>query len=187
MVASESSLECLRARSRSALCERVEDVLDESERECLLSSSSFALRGIPSHLEFTLGTCSGIFTDDTPDIPGWFFRPGLWAICLRVCCCICRNASVDGSLVNIVPRNEGFFLLFAGCDVLDMVEYRLVDGLGAAREDDMDKPGDRGPLSRSEGEVIMVEVVKVVLVVNDVPIVLVDRRGSESKEIPTER
>ena len=62
-----------------------------------------------------------------------------------------------------------------------------MDGLGAAREDDMDKPGDRGPLSRSEGEVIMVEVVKVVLVVNDVPIVLVDRRGSESKEIPTER
>lgn len=45
----------------------------------------------------------------------------------------------------------------------------------------MDKPGDRGPLSRSDGTVIMMEVVEVVLVVKNVPFVLVDRRGSEGK------
>jgi hypothetical protein len=69
------------------LRERVEDDLLELPREfieeSLLASSSFPLCGIPSHFELTLGTCSGILKDDTPDIPGGFTRPGCSAICFR--------------------------------------------------------------------------------------------------------
>ena len=96
---------------------------------------------------------------------------------------------MDGSLVKNVPRKEDFFFSFGSCVVLGVVEHRAEGEVGAAREDDMDKPGDRGPLSRLDSEVIMVEVVKVVevVVVKDVPVVLVDRRELGGKEFPNER
>ncbi len=60
-------------------------------------------------------------------------------------------------------RKEGFFLLLAGCAVLDMANDRAEGLLGAeATEGDRVKPGrpgDRGPLSISKGEVMDVEVV----------------------------
>jgi len=80
--------------------------------------------------------------------------------------------------VKRVPRNEGFFLFFAGDAVVDMVEERGEGNLGAGvREDESvrpGKPGDPGPLSTSEGEVVIVETVAAVLVVTAVPMVLVD-------------
>lgn len=79
-----------------------------------------------------------------------------------------------------VPRKEGFFLSLAGFAVLDMAKDRAEGDLGAeVTEDDgvkTGRPGGRGPLSTSEGEVMTVEVVPAVSVVRVVPIALVDCR-----------
>ncbi len=79
-----------------------------------------------------------------------------------------------------LPRKEDFFLLLAGCAVLDMVKDRAEGLLGAGvTEGDRVKPGrpgDRGPLLISEGEVTTVEVVLAVSVVRVGPVVLVDCR-----------
>jgi hypothetical protein len=129
-----------------------------------------------------LGTCSGIFTDETPDIPGGFTRPGFWAICFRDWFCICKKASVDGSFAKSVPRNEAIFLFLVGCELLDMAKERAVGDLGDDERCDTGKPGDRGLLSTSEGEVMMVEVVTAVFVVRAVPMVLVDCRDPAAEQ-----
>jgi hypothetical protein len=71
-------------------------------------------------------------------------------------------------LVNSVPRNEDFFLDFAGCVLTDMPEERRVGDLDAEEREDeevkIDRPGDGRPLSISEGGVIRVEVVAFVFV-----------------------
>jgi hypothetical protein len=80
VVESDSFLLWLLRTPDLALREQVEGVLVEylrkSDRRLALSLSSVTLHGIPSHFEFTFGTCSGILTEDTLDIPGGFFRPG---------------------------------------------------------------------------------------------------------------
>lgn len=153
---------------------------------------------MPFHLELTLGTCSGILTDDTLVIFGGVFRPGFSAICFRASFCICRKASADGSFVKRDPRKDDFFLLFVfdavdgadGADEADEVAEvrtgrvdvelergRLEEEEEGGEEEEEDekkkgrgKEGDRRPWSRS------VEVVTVLLVVTAVPIVLVDSR-----------
>ena len=79
-----------------------------------------------------------------------------------------------------VPRKEDLFLSLAGFAVLDMAKDGAEGDLGAEVAEDngvkTGRPGDRGPLSASEGEVMAVEVVLAVSVVRVVPIVLVDCR-----------
>jgi len=82
--------------------------------------------------------------------------------------------------VHNVPRNEDFFLDFADCALADMPKERRVGDLDAEEREDeevkTDRPGDGRPLSTSEGEVMTVEVLKIVLVVGVVPSVLVECR-----------
>lgn len=193
VVEPETGRLCLLRPLGSALRDRVEDasveVLRESGRDFRFPLSS-DLRGMPSHFEFTLGMCSGILTEDTPDMPGGIFRPGLRASCFRDSFCICRKASVDGSFVNSVPRKEGFFFSFTCCATDDVVEEPPVAGLGAGligeEEYCTDKPGDRGPLSTSDREVIMAEVVRAVFIVRAVSVMLVVLRAP-GRDTPWDR
>lgn len=79
-----------------------------------------------------------------------------------------------------VPRKKDFLLLLVGCAVLDMAKDRAEGDLGAEVMDcdrfKPGRPGDRGPLSKSEGKVATVDVMLAVSAVRAVPIVLVDCR-----------
>lgn len=92
---------------------------------------------------------------------------------------------MEGSFVKRLPRKEGFFFFFADCAVVEMVEKRAEGGWGLEEWDDervrTGKPGDRGPFSTSEGEVLMVELVTAVVAVIAVPTVLVDARDSTDR------
>lgn len=78
-----------------------------------------------------------------------------------------------------VPRKEDFLPCFAG-GIFSKVEEREVEGCGLEERDDervkVGRPGDPGPLSTSEGEVMAVDLVIGVVVVTTVPTVLVDCR-----------
>lgn len=85
---------------------------------------------------------------------------------------------MDGSFVNSVPRKDVFFLVFAGCALAEMPKERAEGDLEAEVWEDegvkTGKPGDRGPPSISEAEVMIVDVVAAVFVVRAVPVVLVE-------------
>lgn len=75
-----------------------------------------ASSGSPSHLLFTLGTCSGSFCADTLGRPTALGRPPVFAAAAFFCCSAnCSSAEVEGSFKVRNPSMPFFFLLLVCC------------------------------------------------------------------------
>ena len=82
-----------------------------------LSFSNFfrASSGSPSHLLFTLGTCSGSFCFETLVRPTAVALPVFTAAAFFCSAANCSNALVEGSFSVKKPSTPPFFLSFACC------------------------------------------------------------------------
>jgi hypothetical protein len=85
--------------------------------------------GKPSHLLFTLGTCSGSFFDTLADAPVADGRAPRVAAAFLCCSAYCSNANVDGSL-RVRKPNMPFFFFFgwasACCLLREVVALAVV-------------------------------------------------------------
>lgn len=99
------------------VCRVVVENSDPVSIDVFLLCSSFlrASSGSPSHLLFTLGTCSGSFCTETLDRPTAVARPVFPAAAFFCCSANCSSADVEGSFRVRKPKTPFFFLLLFCC------------------------------------------------------------------------